>query len=335
MAEQNTETLKYPLEDYDYGARVVFTLTKDQPTGNISSAQKDLDRAKESKAALEKRRGEILDELKAEKLSDAEFKEQQALIDEQIEELKEQIKVYEGIVNSGEASPRIGEFGKIVSLYLPMGLQFRDNVTYENFDLGSVGAGMEAGMGFIESSMKGISSFVGNLTGPAASDAARLAGIQLAGKAKSFAAEIGAVQKLSGGLTLNPNTRVLFKQPNIREFSFTFKFVAKSKEEAEQVNQIIKFFRTELYPDEIVAGTVSLGYRFPNKFDISFYHKGKLISGDKVPNIKPCYLRDVSTTYNQSTMAMHADDNFVEIDMTLAFQEIKALVRKDVSDGGF
>lgn len=335
MAEQTENTLKYPLEDYDYGARVAFTLTKDKATGSITSAQKSLDDAKEAKAALERRRGEILDELKAKKLSDSEFKEQQKLLDEQIEALKEQIAVYQGIVNAGESSARIGDFGTVVSLYLPMGLQFRDNVTYENFDLGSVGAGMEAGAGFIESSMKGISSFVSNLTGPAASDAARLAGIQLAGKAKSFAAEIGAVQKLSGGLTLNPNTRVLFKQPNIREFSFTFKFVAKSKEEAEQVNKIIKFFRTELYPDEIIAGPISLGYRFPNKFDISFYNNGKLISGDKVPNIKPCYLRDVSTTYNQSTMAMHADDNFIEIDMTLAFQEIKALVRKDVSDGGF
>ena len=219
-----------------------------------------------------------------------------------------------------------------------MGLSFRDNVTYENFDLGSTGATMEAGLGFASSMVKGLGSFVSNLTSGDNSDLAKLAGVQLASQAGSFGAEAQAAGKLAGGVTLNPNSRILFKQPNIRDFAFTFKMIAKSKDEARVISEIIKLLRTELYPDEITAdigapNPISLGYKFPNKFNIVFEYDGRQIPG--LAKIKPCYLRDVSTTYNASQMAMHSDGNFMEVDMTLSFQETKALVRKDVSEGGF
>jgi len=223
-----------------------------------------------------------------------------------------------------------------VCLYLPIGLAFRDNVTYENFDLGATGAMMEGGMGMASSLVKGVGSFIENISSGSGSDLAKLAGIQLAGKMSSFGSEAQAAQKIQGGVTVNPNSRVLFKQPNIREFAFTFKMIAKSAKEADQINQIVKFFRTELYPEDIVSQIggqdISLGYRFPNKFNLQFKY-----GAQEIPNlakIKPCYLRDVSTTFNASQMAMHSDGNFMEVDMTLAFQETKALTRADV-EGGF
>ena len=56
-------------------------------------------------------------------------------------------------------------------------------------------------------------------------------------------------------VTVNPNTRSLFKNVAIREFAFQFKFIAKSKKEADEVRKIIKFFRTELYPEALTVGT--------------------------------------------------------------------------------
>ena len=43
----------------------------------------------------------------------------------------------------------------------------------------------------------------------------------------------------------------------------------------------------------------------------------------------------MQTVYNSSTMGMHYDGNFSEIDMTLTFLESKALSRKDVIAEGF
>jgi hypothetical protein len=339
MAELSEgQSLKYPLDNQtDYRAKVIFTLLGDEPTGVNSGGIKSARTDSQSKLSeIEKQRAELENESQQDNITSSQYTERKNALDDEIKALTSQIEVFDAANNSSETSSRIGLFGTSVELYLPAGLQFRDNVTYENFDLGGAGAAMEGGLGFASSMMKGVGSFVTNITGGGGADLAKLAAIQLSGKAGSFASEIQAVQKLSGGVTLNPNSRVLFKQPNIRDFVFTFKFVANSATEAEQVNQIIKFFRTELYPDEITANvgntSVSLGYRFPNKFNIAFVYDDTPIPG--LAKLLPCYLRDVSTTYNASQMAMHSDGNFMEIDMTVSFQETKALVRKQI-EGGF
>ena len=82
---------------------------------------------------------------------------------------------------------------------------------------------------------------------------------------------------------------------------------------------------------QIGGQTISLGYNFPKKFQLSFEYDGGEIPG--LAKIKPCYLRDVSTTFNSSQMAMHEDGNFMEVDMTLSFQETAALTQSDIEDG--
>lgn len=331
-------TLQYPLDDTEYKARVLFKIKEDVSTSAASkSALKGLINQNQNKInKLMEQRNQFIDEFKAEELTQAQFDEKLKSIDDQIKALTAEIRQWEGLANQPAQAQNISVERDVIDLYLPLGLQFRDNVTYENFDLGSVGAGMEAGLGFAESMTKGVGSIIKGVMGGAATEnVARLAGVQLASKFGSVAAEAAAVQKLAGGVTLNPNTRVLFKQPNIREFAFTFKFVAKSAEESRVVQDIVRKFREELYPSSIdvsVGDTnISLGYIFPKKFDIEFQYGGKQIPG--LAKIKPCYLRDVSTTYNATSMAMHSDGNFLEIDMTLSFQETRALTRADIEAG--
>jgi hypothetical protein len=333
--ESSIRQLKYPLEDTDYKARVIFSLNEDKPTGannlNVFAAQ-----TKKLRGDLEVLKGQARELNEENGDGDKDEELQKLLLKER--ELREQIRSYEGLEKQSNSTRQsIPITTSSISLYLPLGLAFRDNVTYENFDLGAAGASMEAGLGFAESMVKGLGSFVSQLTSGDNGDLAKLAGVQLASKFGSFGAESQAVSKLAGGVTLNPNSRILFKQPNIREFTFAFKMIAKSKKEAREINEIIKLLRTELYPDEITANvgdaSISLGYKFPNKFNIAFEYDGDKIPG--LAKIKPCYLRDVSTTFNASQMAMHEDGNFMEVDMTLSFQETKALVRKDVSEGGF
>lgn len=341
-------TYSYPTDDQEYreyGARVKFNVIGTKPTGAVSAnagLQGQIDANKRAQKALDDQVNELMADVNSDNKSQAQYKEEIQQITEQKRALQVEQERFNGLLQSSEVSSTIdvhesqsGQLGESVELYLPAGLAFRDNVTYENFDLGAMGAAMEAGQGFAESMFKGIGSFVSNLSGGSGADVARLAGIQLAGQAGSFGDESRAVQKLAGGVTLNPNSRVLFKQPNIREFAFAFKFVARSKDEAEEINNIIKFFRTELYPSEIAASVgstdISLGYRFPNKFGIQIMYKGKPIPS--LAKIKDCYLRDVSTTFNASQMAFHEDGNFMEIDMTLNFQETRALTRADVEAG--
>lgn len=76
---------------------------------------------------------------------------------------------------------------------------------------------------------------------------------------------------------------------------------------------------------------VAIGYKFPNKFDIKFKYDGE----DVATKLKRCYLRNCNVTYNASSMGMHEDGNFTEIDMTLAFVEERAISREDVEEGEY
>jgi hypothetical protein len=137
---------------------------------------------------------------------------------------------------------------------------------------------------------------------------------------------------------------------NLREYSFQFKFLPKSKKEAEIVEKIIRTFRTYSYPEVIDMGPVAAGYKYPDLFSISVYVEQKVMvekvdeEGNKTEveetkqvlvgnKIKDCYLRSVSTNYNASSMAFHPDGRPVEIDLSLNFVEEETISRRDVKDG--
>lgn len=334
----SSQRLSYPLDDADYKARVIFSVLATESTG-VDDSFTQLAESSDSKAnAIKTQIQQKIDEAKANskngELRQSDIDDIETLVAEG-KQLREQQAKFEGLSKQTNTKTSIEDAGARISLYLPMGLAFRDNVTYENFDLGVVGGAMAQGAGMASAMTDGIGSFIGGLKGPGGRDLAKLAGVQLAKQAGSFGAEAQAALKIQGGVTLNPNSRIMFKQPNIREFAFAFKFIARSAEEQESVNQIIKTFRTELYPSSITAQiggqTISLGYNFPKKFQLAFEYDGGEIPG--LAKIKPCYLRDVSTTFNSSQMAMHKDGNFMEVDMTLSFQETAALTQSDIKDG--
>jgi hypothetical protein len=238
---------------------------------------------------------------------------------------------------------KVTNYLRSVHLYLPVGLQFQDGVQYENMDLGNIGAGVEAGVGavdaFLGAGKNAITSLVDQFSGSTASASGKLATLNLA---KNLAPdEVFGGLKSKLGVSINPNSRMLFKQPNIRQFSYTFKLIAKSRDEAEEIKKIVKLFREELYPEKI-GGSLGgvefgFGYKFPNKFKIDFLYDNKLMDGKEgrpyAPKIKNCYLTAVNTVFNQTNMAMHDDGNFTEVDITLAFTEERALTKEDILRG--
>lgn len=309
-------SLEYPLNNPDeYKGRIVFNVMQEPPTdiGNVAEAITEF-------------------------TSEAGKNLLNVVGGGDPEQAAQSVKTHVGEVNVPITNPKpLIDLNRQVSLYLPIGLQYRDNVQYENMDLGGIGAGIESGLrsgsgainALIEGGLKTLTAGLGGSTG---TDVAKLGTVKLAAK---FPDEISGAFKSAAGVTTNPNTRVLFKSVGLREFSFIFKFIATSPREAEEIKEIIKLFRTELYPENINLpvgnSEISIGYKFPNKFQISIEYDGEEIA----TRIKPCFLRDVSTNYNSTAMSIHEDGNFTEIEMTLAFQETRTLNRKDVEEDGF
>ena len=237
---------------------------------------------------------------------------------------------------TSESRPNRTVPGDGVTLYLPPGLEFKDGVQFGETDLGISGGFAEQGASLFQALSEDNQSFIEGLKGDVNSQSGPLAKLIGAEAAKLNPLKLaGAVEaaQVQAGVTINPNTRVLFKRVNLREFSFSFKLIGRNSDETEEIEKIIRFFRRQLYPSTFDVSGVGVGYKFPDKFSIKISYQGTEGTWSP-PKIKDCYLRDVSTTYNASTMAFHKDGKPVEIDLGLSFMESAALERDDI-DGGF
>lgn len=332
-APADKNILRFPVHDQgDYGGSVVFRTIIEEPVdiAGLFSGFSDIATAVVSRTQELNDIGEKVPQ-NAEEV--AKLKK----------ELSEANALMQGLENQTQQTGKAKKYGRTVKLYLPQAIQITDGVTFENQDLGVIGAGVEAGLkqgqGAASSVAKGISegvgSFVESMKGAASTDAARLAVTRASEKLGS---DVGNAVKSVSRTTLNPNTRALFRSVNLRNFNFTFKMIPQSAKEALAIKEIIKHFRTELYPDEIRVGdegdglnNVSLGYKFPNKFEIVFEYKGKQVA----TKVLPSYLVSFTATYNGTSMGMHSDGNFQEVEISMNFAEARALNRKDIEFGGY
>lgn len=263
-------------------------------------------------------------------------------VEAQLKELDKKGVTGGQIFNSIMPKPDLSE--PIVSMFVPISVTFNDGAQYDDTAaLGVTGgaamAAMEAGGGVGASILAGIRDGalsmvgLGNNTGIPTGDVARVAATRLTQMAPFVPQGVKNAVSLTTQTTLNPNTRPLFRNVNIRTFTFTFKMIPDSKREAAVVERIVKHFRKNVYPEVIPEGIdgFSAAYRFPKLFDISFDMGGKKMG---IPKIEKCYLRNVSVTYNSTAATFHEDGQPNEIDMTLTFVERKTLSRKDIEIGG-
>lgn len=257
---------------------------------------------------------------------------------------------------TSNATPK--SYGQACVLYLPQAIQIADAATYNNVALGAIGASVEAAMQAGVNTAAGVASAAtkaalsnigstvdairGSLDGGSA--AARFAGQRVVDFATKDGSGIQAAVRGQTRVTANPNIRAMFDQVPLREFSFTFKLIANDAAEALEIKKIIKYFRTELYPSDIPIGpegTIrpSLGYNFPDLFRIEFHHAESSYDQTKwhpeqvATKLKDCYMYSFNTVYNATSMGMHKDGNFTEIDITMSFREAASLTKADVQAG--
>jgi hypothetical protein len=232
-----------------------------------------------------------------------------------------------------------------ISLYLPRAIQIQDTVSYDNqFQLGLIGGAIEAGLqpgggggigaalGAIGNEVSGITNTVLGRTGGMSSEAAGILSGKIAAKVPFVGDQAAGAVRSATGLTTNPNVRAIFKDVPIRNFSFAFQLIPTSQNEALVIEDIIKTFRTELYPTALRAGGVNIGYKFPNRFLIKVRYNHNDIAGIK---FLPVYLQSFNAVYNSATGGMHSDGRFSAVDISMAFTETRALHKEDVEKGGY
>ena len=225
--------------------------------------------------------------------------------------------------------------GPTVLLPIPQNLVYADRATYENADIGftaeikdKVLNGANEGEGLLAKARSQVENLsIGNASEMALNVTTRV---------------MGNRTRYLAGRTPNPNTRALFKQMNLREFSFAFKFLPVSREESNNVKEIIKILRTGMHPN--TDGSVKLDkpngtqeslaaiYEMPNRFQIDFFLGGIQVE----PKLQPAVLTTLNLSYNNSQTAILNDGGepeFSEIDLSITFTEFKANTKIDIAEG--
>ena len=255
-------------------------------------------------------------------------------------------------------------------LYMPSSFNMQDGVSYSTPALGILGQsmkeGIEGGSGIIDGGLSaasdGLRSLIAGVTGGLGQDAARLAAARLTQSLTQNSFADGAVRSALK-TTAHPNIALLFDKPELRTFRFQFKMQPTTEDEAIEIEKIVRFFRSELYPEsfgisgsqayssgpggteEVSEYEVKAGYKFPNEIQISLHYdldrntrsdvsNAEAYSKSKWFRFKPCYLRSVNATYNTSnTNSFYKGGYFQETTLDLSFQENELMDKNAVAKG--
>jgi hypothetical protein len=225
---------------------------------------------------------------------------------------------------------RMGKPGtREIYLPIPPGLTFSDSMSYSTLDLGILGSiGVDAvnamnKAGNVKQALKlGVDSLKGNLMGAMKMNLAAAASIVAK---KSNSERVANTIDFSAKQVIAPNTNTTFQNVGVRSFGFNFKMMPKSRNESDMISKIIKTFRENMYPKGM---DVILTY--PPIWTMKFYDGTSGKENHRIPRIHECYLTGMSATYNGTTNMFHSDGSPVETDISLQFQETRALTLVDI-----
>ena len=155
---------------------------------------------------------------------------------------------------------------------------------------------------------------------------------------KGVAREIGGglveqIEMQKGEIT-SDRLELAFKGIEKREFQYTFKMMPRSKEEADQIAEIIYAFKFHMLP-ELGEGSKGRSLKVPSTFDIQYMYVNQ--ENNYLHKISTCYLSSMDVTYGGSKYTTY-DGNAdgappVETEIALQFKEIELITREKVEEG--
>ena len=130
----------------------------------------------------------------------------------------------------------------------------------------------------------------------------------------------------TGGRVLNPNAEMLFQGPVIRDFSFEFQMIARSKKEGEEIRRIIRFFKTGMAPKfQNIAFLAN-----PDVFKLEYRNSNGILNTVNRFNPGGLALTTLKTDYAPNGYwAAYDDSQPVALKLSLAFTELRPIYEGD------
>ena len=137
------------------------------------------------------------------------------------------------------------------------------------------------------------------------------------------------------GAIANPNMELLFDAPALRAFDFTFTMSPRDSNEAQQIRNIINFFKQGM---SVKTTSTNIFLKAPNYFEIdyvSFKDNGEMMKHPSLNIIKTCALLSCSVDYTPNQQYMTYSDSersMVQYTMNLQFNELDPIYEMDYYD---
>ena len=220
-----------------------------------------------------------------------------------------------------------------VSLYMPPGIKATYSAATGHSELGK--AGMIAGSisrmmaskstaGAIEEALKGLGGF--------ALTAARDLAVGV-GETMGLGDIDGAISKVTA-TAQNNFSEAIFRKMTEREFSYTFKLIARNMNEAQDINKIVKFFKFHMHP-ELDMANAGRYFRVPSEFEIHYAYNDQ--KNNYLHELSRCVCKSVDVEYGSGDFQTFRQFDKegaapVEVSLTLGFTETTILTKQQIAD---
>ena len=135
----------------------------------------------------------------------------------------------------------------------------------------------------------------------------------------------GALLSRTKGVIMNPNMELLFKKPQLRPFTFTFKLAPRSRKEAVQVINIIRTFKQSMAP---IRSESNLFLRTPHTYRLQYMTRGKV--HPYLNMFKECALTNLNMKYTpDGNYSTYEDGVMTAYEMTMQFKELEPVFNDD------
>lgn len=197
-----------------------------------------------------------------------------------------------------------------IALHIPLTLEQEASVQYAKKDVGSLARGAaQGGAGFITGMIQGLSQAASKLLN----------------------SMTGNAMFIMQGKAVNPMQEMSLEGVDFRTLSFSYTMSPSSEAEADQINDIIYYFKTAMLPDTYPAlGAASSDaegfFNYPNTWKAEL--EGPI--SNKVDGYLPMVLESCKVTYegDSTSMTFFKEGQPTSIKMDLGFKELKILTQE-------
>ena len=221
----------------------------------------------------------------------------------------------------------------VISLYMPMQVSVKYGAKYTDTEMGVLTSGaVDIAQQMMDTGTLDKAKL--EETAKSAGDAMEKAAIGMAGDLGPGLGGLKEAVEMKKGVIQTDRMELAFKGIDKRTFSYEFKFIPRSQDEADEIKKIINAFKFNMLP-EMPQGLQGRSMTVPNTFDISYMYQNA--ENNYLHKISTCFLEDMDVKYGGSrykTFDGNADGAPpVETSMSLTFKEIELITREKATEG--